>query len=300
MVSVVGGHSDGPSLEVDADTRSAIATLFLLEQQLHAARPLAFRSHYSGERDVVLQVMADGGGLLSCFVRVSSREPKAAAELVLAYASWCAAGMVPSHDPRPLASSGRPLVDIVAEVAGTAQTPVAVVRDVRILGELLQEFSFDQILRSHVAKLQRAMLSSHPAQRHGRSSRLKSPSWRCHSSPPSREARPKPRICGLLHWLLLHPGLSMVQDLRELSLALVARMMDPRLLLAQARAARFLLGAFPCRWGTIVIVDAPASFGGLWRAAANFLPADFAESVQFMYRPEAEERLERMFGRKVL
>ena len=29
----------------------------------------------------------------------------------------------------------------------------------------------------------------------------------------------------------------MVQDLRELSLALVARMMDPRLLLAQARAA---------------------------------------------------------------
>ena len=290
---MVGGHSDGPSLEVDAETRSAIATLFLLEQQLHAARSLP-------GRDVVLQVMADGGGLLSCFVRVSSREPKAAAELVLAYASWCAAGMVPSHDPRPLASSGRPLVDIVAEVAGTAQTPVAVVRDVRILGELLQEFSFDQILRSHVAKLQRAMLSSHPAQRHGRSSRLKSPSWRCHSSPPSREARPKPRICGLLHWLLLHPGLSMVQDLRELSLALVARMMDPRLLLAQARAARFLLGAFPCRWGTIVIVDAPASFGGLWRAAANFLPVEFAESVQFMYRPEAEERLERMFGRKVL
>ena len=131
----------------------------------------------------------------------------------------------------------------------------------------------------------------------------------------------------------------MVQDLRELSLALVARMMDPRLLLGQARAAdsrtapphaspaltlresagvalcprcnhilhglqaraaRFLLGAFPRKWGTIVIVDAPASFGGLWRAAANFLPAEFAESVQFMYRPEAEERLERMFGRRVL
>ena len=95
----------------------------------------------------------------------------------------------------------------------------------------------------------------------------------------------------------------MVQDLRELSLKLVARMMDPRMLLAQARAARFLLGAFPCKWGTIVIVDAPASFGGLWRAAANFLPAEFAESVcsmQFMYRPEVEERLDRMFGRRVL
>ncbi len=169
---MVGGDSKRPSPEVDADTRSAIATLFLLEQQLHAARSLP-------GRDVVLQVMADGGGLLSCFVRVSSREPKAAAELVLAYASWCAAGMGPSHDPRPLASGGRPLVDIVAEVAGTSQTPVAVVRDVRILGELLQEFSFDQVLRSHVAKLQRAMLSSLPAQHHGLSSRLKAPSWRC-------------------------------------------------------------------------------------------------------------------------
>ena len=36
------------------------------------------------------------------------------------------------------------------------------------------------------------------------------------------------------------------------------------------------------------------------RAAASFLPAEFAASVQFMYRPEAEERLERMFGRRVL
>ena len=169
---MVGGDSDRPSSEVDADTRSAITTLFLLEQQLHAARSLP-------GRDVVLQVMADGGGLLSCFVRVSSCDPKAAAELVLAYASWCAAGMGPSHDPRPLASGGRPLVDIVAEVAGTSQTPVAVVRDVSILGELLQEFSFDQVLRSHVAKLQRAMLSSLPAQHHGLSSRLKAPSWWC-------------------------------------------------------------------------------------------------------------------------
>jgi hypothetical protein len=167
--------SDGPSPE--DDTRSAIATLFLLEQQLHAARSLP-------GREVVLQVMADGGGLLSCFVRVSSCEPKAAAELVLAYASWCAAGMGPSHDLRPLASGGRPLVDIVAEGAGTSQTPVAVVRDVRILGELLHKFSFDQVLRSHVAKLQRAMLSSLPAQRHGLKHWLKALSCRCHRSQP--------------------------------------------------------------------------------------------------------------------
>ena len=38
----------------------------------------------------------------------------------------------------------------------------------------------------------------------------------------------------------------------------------------------------------------------LRRAAASFLPSEFADSVQFMYRPEAEERLERMFGRRVL
>ena len=128
---MIDGDRDGPSPEVDADTQSAITTLFLLEQQLNAARSLP-------GRDVVLQVMADGGGLLSCFVRVSSRDPTAAAELVLAYASWCAAGMGPSHDPRPLAVGGRPLVDIMPEGAGTSQTPVAVVRDVRILGALLQ------------------------------------------------------------------------------------------------------------------------------------------------------------------
>ena len=136
---MIDGDRDGPSPDVDADTQSAITTLFLLEQQLNAARLLP-------GRDVVLQVMADGGGLLSCFVRVSNRDPTAAAELVLAYASWCAAGMGPSHDPRPLAVGGRQLVDIMPEGAGTSQTPVAVVRDVRILGVLLHEFSFDQVL----------------------------------------------------------------------------------------------------------------------------------------------------------
>ena len=44
-------------------------------------------------------------------------------------------------------TSRRPLVDIVPEGAGgVTQTPVAVVRDVRLLGALLHEFSFDQVL----------------------------------------------------------------------------------------------------------------------------------------------------------
>ena len=45
---MMDGDRDGPSPEVDADTQSAITTLFLLEQQLNAARSLP-------GRDVVLQ-----------------------------------------------------------------------------------------------------------------------------------------------------------------------------------------------------------------------------------------------------
>ena len=70
---MIDGDREGPSPEVDADTQSAITTLFLLEQQLNAARSLP-------GRDIVLQVMADGSGLLSRFVRVSSRDPMVATD----------------------------------------------------------------------------------------------------------------------------------------------------------------------------------------------------------------------------
>lgn len=92
-------------------------------------------------------------------------------------------------------------------------------------------------------------------------------------------------------------GISVVQDLSELTLPLVTRMLDPRALLWQSRAARFLLSAFPCKWRTVIIVDAPPSFGGLWRAVRNFVPAD---DIRFLYRPEAEGQLEEIFGRPVL
>ena len=76
--------------------------------------------------------------------------------------------------------------------------------------------------------------------------------------------------------------------------------MDPMSLRVQAVAARFLLGAFPVRWRSVVVVDAPYSFGAIWRAARLFLSAAFADSVQFVYQPDAAAHCERTFGRPIL
>ena len=95
-------------------------------------------------------------------------------------------------------------------------------------------------------------------------------------------------------------GVSVVQDLSQLTSWLTARLLDPRLLLTQSRAARFLFFAFPCRWVEVVIVDAPSVFGGLWRALKAFLPAEFGDTVRFLYRPEADKQLQELFGRRVL
>ena len=93
-------------------------------------------------------------------------------------------------------------------------------------------------------------------------------------------------------------GLCVIQDLSELSLSLVARMLDPRAMLWQTRAARFLLYSFPAKWNTVYIVDAPPSFSGLWSQLKKVLPAD---DIKFLKRSEgAEAQLEEIFGCKVL
>ena len=235
---------------------STVDTLFVLQRILAEREP--------DGREVVLRVMANASGLLRCFVGVSGGDADEAAALVLAYASWCAAGLAPRDDVRPLASKGAPLVDIMEPepTAEHADRPVvAVVRDVRVLGQLLDDFSLDEVVGSHVARLERLLLSSAAARRH---------------------------------------GVGVVQDLSEMSMSLVTRMLDPRALLTQSRAARFLIGAFPCTWAAVVIVDAPMAFGGLWRVVRHFFPADFADSVKFLYRPEAARELEELFGRPVL
>lgn len=216
--------------------------------------------------DVVLRLISEYGGggpaLLRCFVlhSVSGGDPRAAAELMLVYASWVAAGLGPSDDRRPLTNTdAKPLVEVIPAPDGASGGPViAIVRDVQVLGQLLQQFDLGDVVRSHVGWVERILLSSPAAQQH---------------------------------------GIAVVQDLAQLSLSLITRMLDPRALLWQSRAARLLLSAFPCKWRTVIIVDAPPSFGGLWRAVRNFVPAD---DIRFLYRPEAEQQLEEIFGRPVL
>ena len=256
-----------PRFAVDARRRAVLRddhllsatvdTMFVLQRILAERDP--------DGREVVTRVMANASGLLRCFVGVSGGDAEAAAALVLAYASWCAAGLAPSDDVRPLTASGAPLLDIIEPESpaddGAGRPVVAVVRDVRVLGLLLDDFSLDEVVGSHVARLERLLLSSAAARRH---------------------------------------GVGIVQDLSEMSLSLVTRMLEPRALLTQSRAARFLIGAFPCTWASVVIVDAPMAFGGLWRVVRNFFPADFADSVRFVYRPDAARELKELFGRPVL
>ena len=213
--------------------------------------------------EVVMRLMSESGGggpaLLQCFVSpsVCGGDPLVAAELVLAYASWAAVGICASDDRRPLMAYSRPLIEVLPE-SGSDRPVVTVVRDVRVLGQLLEEFKLGDIVKSHVGWVERLLLSSPSARKH---------------------------------------GIHVVQDLAGLTLSLVTRMLDPRALLWQARAARFLLGSFPCKFRTVYLVDAPPSFSGLWRVVRQFVPAD---DIFFLYRPEAEGQLEEVFGRKVL
>lgn len=229
---------------VDADTLDLLA---VLSRILATEEPVG--------RNAVQRVMADAC-LLRCFVDASSNDSEAAARLVLSYASWCALGLAPSDDERPLKAGDKLLVEVVH----TADPVVAVVRDVRVLARLLDDFSFEKIICSHVARIERLLHTSEAARRH---------------------------------------GISVVQDLSEMDTALVKRLLDPRVLLAQSRAARFLIGSFPVRWASLVFVDAPSAFHGLWRAVKKFFPAEFAQ-VRFVNRPDAERELEQLFGRAIL
>ena len=116
------------------------------------------------------------------------------------------------------------------------------------MGALLEAWDFGDVVRSHVGWIERLLLARPAARRH---------------------------------------GIFIVQDLAQLSLALVTRVLQPRALLWQTRATRFLLTAFPCKWRTVYIVDAPASFGGIWRAVRQFVPAD---DIVFLYRSSGAER----------
>ena len=80
-------------------------------------------------------------------------------------------------------------------------------------------------------------------------------------------------------------GVSFIQDLRALDAKLVATMMQPATLVGQARLAHFITRSFPCKWGHLVVVDAPLSFNALWLAVRPFFPDWLAAAVRFVSRP---------------
>ena len=92
----------------------------------------------------------------------------------------------------------------------------------------------------------------------------------------------------------------MVHDLSGLSLSLVRSMLDPRNLHAQLRGAHFLFTAFPARFSTIVVVDAPPAFSILLNAVKAVAPGAIPKPLEFVSRPEALAHCERTFGQPVL
>uniref|UniRef100_A0A7S0IR62 CRAL-TRIO domain-containing protein n=1 Tax=Calcidiscus leptoporus TaxID=127549 RepID=A0A7S0IR62_9EUKA len=79
-------------------------------------------------------------------------------------------------------------------------------------------------------------------------------------------------------------GVSLVQDLRSMSVADVTSFATPSALLTQLNYARLLTAAFPCEYGALVILDAPVAFGMLWAAVRPVLPAGIAARVSFCSR----------------
>ena len=152
------------------------------------------------------------------------------------------------------------LVDILP--GGDDDCPVvAVVRDIQTIRRLLQAHSFRDLVAAHLMQLQRLLKSSARARQH---------------------------------------GVSMVHDLSGLSWALMQSMMDPRNLHAQLSGARFLFTAFPVRFHTIVVVDAPPAFGMLLSAAKVIAPGAIPAPLRFVSRPEADAHCELTFGQPVL
>ena len=138
---------------------------------------------------------------------------------------------------------------------------VAVVRDIQIISQLLQEHSFHELVAAHMVQLQRLLEGSARARHH---------------------------------------GISMVHDLANFDWPLLKNMLDPRNLHAQLQGAHFLFTGFPVRFHTIVIVDAPPAFGMLLNAVQAVAPGAIPEPLRFVARPEAKADCERLVGQPVL
>ena len=229
----------------DTDTAACVTTIFALAELLHEEQ--------SDHVKQVANITAKDSLWLRCFLAASRDDGGAAAAQIHSHARTTKAwqhdfGQPTSETIAAILSAG--LVEILPGDDNCHGGIIAIVRDIGVLGRLLESHSIEDIIAAHLAQLKAVLKASPRAAQH---------------------------------------GITFVQDLAELSLMLVGRMMDPRSLRVQARTARLLLGEFPVRWNSIVVVDAPASFGMLWKAASNFLPAAFAKAVQFVARPGAAD-----------
>ena len=207
-----------------------------------------------------IESISDKTDWLQCFLAACGHSVEASTALVRSYASLSQDFKLEETKVADILSAG--LIEILPDDGGEAnRAVVAVVRDIQIIGRLLQTHSFHDVVAAHLVQLQRLLTASARARQY---------------------------------------GISMVHDLSTLSLTLVRSMLDPRNLHAQLHGARFLFTAFPVRFHTIVVVDAPPAFGVLLNAVKAVAPGAIPKPLEFVSRPEAVAHCERVFGQPVL
>ena len=195
---------------------------------------------------------------LQCFVDANAGDAAAATRAVLAYASYAPVGIGPASEAAAaprLTVGGAPMIELLRAPDGEGR-PIGLVRDISRLSKLLSLHTFDEIASAHLWRLQTLLIGSEPGRRR---------------------------------------GVTLVQDLSQLSLWLQLQVMEPRTMLAQARFVRYIFACFPIKWGTLVVIDAPSLFTPLWRALHEILPASIVEQVHFLQSPCRAE-LARLLG----
>ena len=219
---------------------------------------LAELRHREPDLALKVELILNDTEWLRCFWAARDQNAEATFALVKAYAPWSQQFELDDPQVAEILSAG--LIDILPG-SRNDRAVVAVVRDIQVLGHLLQKYSFRDVIAAHLMQLKRLLKTSARARQH---------------------------------------GVSMVHDLARLNWALVRSMMDPRNLHPQVQVARLLFTAYPVRFEAIVVVDAPPAFGTILKVVKAVAPDVLPETMQFVSRPEAESHCERVFGQRVL
>lgn len=204
------------------------------------------------ERGVLEQLVRTPSWLV-CFLRANDDDLAVATTSALSHAAYAKKGVGPASEivasPR-LFVQGEAMIELLTATDG-ADRPIGFVRDISRLSSLLRQYSFDDISAAHLWRLKSLLMGNILMQRR---------------------------------------GVTLIQDLSQLSARLQLQVLEPRNLLAQARVIRYIFsGSFPIRWGTLVLIDAPALFSPVWRALKEFLPEHIVNKVHFLKSPCHEE-----------